>query len=85
MTGSTRSPTTPALPPGVQISFNDKVTRPEGRQAAIRSIATLATRSAEAVARAREVEAGRIALSNALNAPLKKLVEEDSGVSQGAE
>jgi hypothetical protein len=77
MTGPTPYPAGDALPPGVQITFRDDLTRPESRWAAERSVATLVARSAEAVARARAADARRAEVAAALNAPLMKLVEAD--------
>lgn len=70
------------LLPNVQITFRDDLTQPELRRTVERSVATLAARSAEAVAQVRAAEAERAKLVAALNAPFMKLIKEDPAANK---
>ncbi|MFB6560763.1 hypothetical protein ACFCYH_18100 [Streptomyces sp. NPDC056400] len=78
MTGTTRYSEPDAPSTEFQISFRDgdDVTQAD-RQNAERSVAALVARSKEAAARDRAAEAGLAELTDPLNAPFKKLIEED--------
>lgn len=80
MSASTTDPatmTTEPQPSNVQITIRDDLTDPELRQAAERSVDTLAARSAEAFAQARTADEEQAKLTETLHAPLLKVIEKD--------
>ncbi|MET9959581.1 hypothetical protein ABZ128_10975 [Streptomyces sp. NPDC006326] len=78
MTGTTRysEPDTSSREFDISFRDEDNVTQSD-RQNAERSVAALVARAKEAAARDRAAEAGLVELTDPLNAPFKKLVEED--------
>jgi hypothetical protein len=60
---------------GLQITFREDVTDPKQMQTAERSVSALIARSTEAGAQARAAEAELRGLTDALNAPVVKLIE----------
>jgi hypothetical protein len=75
----------PGLPQNAYVDFGDKDIEPELRQAAERSIAALVSRSTSAIAQSQAAEAELAKLTDAVNAPLAKLIHDDQGARQALE
>jgi hypothetical protein len=73
------------LPPNTDIQFRDEYVEPERRQAVERSVETLVSRYSAALERTRAAEAELAKLSDAVNAPLARMVRDDQGARQALE
>ena len=68
---------TDASPANLQILFHESVTDPDLRQLTIQSIDTLVARSVASTKRAREKDAELAQLTDAINAPIERIIQGD--------
>ena len=69
--------TTEASPANLQISFHESITDPDLRQLTTQSIDALVARSVASTKRAREKDAELAELTDAINAPIARIIQSD--------